>query len=375
MTRGRAVHGIVMVVAAAVTITVAATVAASRSAPVAASAGPVYPGREWASVSPAVAGFSVPALDSVRARLGAMNTTALMVIKGGEVVFSYGDVVRTSYIASVRKSILSMLIGIHEARGEIPLDATIGALGIDDLGGLSPAEKEATVRDLLSARSGVFHAASNGGDDVDSTFVRGSHAHGTFFIYNNWDFNALGTIFERATRLNIYDALEQELARPIDMQDFVRSKQFHSGDSTRSQHPAYHMVLSTRDMARIGYLMLREGRWRDRQLVPRPWIALSTHAATPLGAMNPPRMREWRFGYGYLWWVWDGPRATGEWVGGFTAMGAYGQFITVLPRLDLVVVHKTAVPPERTVDDNDYLRLLRQIVAAYRGPLTAAPPP
>ena len=348
-----------------------AALGAWRAAPFVAQ-DPVYPGREWETISPADAGFSAATLDSVRMRLASMNTTALMVIKAGKVVFSYGDVVRTSYIASVRKSVLSMLIGIHEARGEIPLDATIGALGIDDLGGLTAGEKEATVRDLLSARSGVYHPASNGGDDVDSTFVRGSHAHGTFFVYNNWDFNALGTIFERTTRLNIYDALEQEIARPIGMQDFARAAQLRLGDTTRSQHLAYHMWLSTRDMARVGYLMLREGRWRDRQLVPRAWIARSTHAATPLGEMNPPRMREWRFGYGYLWWVWDGPRATGEWAGAFTAMGAYGQFITVLPRLDLVVVHKTAVSPERTVDDNDYLRVLRQIVAGYRGAL--APP-
>ncbi len=292
-----------------------------------------------------------------------------MVIQGGRVVWQYGDVKQTSYIASVRKSILSMLYGIHVARGEIALDSTIDYYRIDDRGGLSTSERRATVRDLLSARSGVYHPASNDGDDVDSTLHRNSKPHGTWFIYNNWDFNALGTIFERATGRSIYDALEQEIARPIGMQDFKRSAQFKSGDSTKSIYPAYHMVLSTRDMARIGYLMIRGGRWKDRQIVPADWVAASTRPSTPLADMNPPRMKGWWFGYGYLWWVWDGPRATGPFAGGFTAMGAYGQFITVLPRIDLVIAHKTAVPPERTVDDNDYLRLVRRIVAAYHGPV------
>ena len=47
------------------------------------------------------------------------------------------------------------------------------------------------------------------------------------------------------------------------------------------------------------------------------------------------------FGYGYMWWVWDGPKAIGPFEGAYTARGAWGQYITVFPKLDLVLAHKT----------------------------------
>jgi CubicO group peptidase (beta-lactamase class C family) len=115
---------------------------------------------------------------------------------------------------------------------------------------LSPQEKQATVRHLLMARSGIYHPASNSGDDLASAPPRGSQAPGSYYLYSNWDFNALGTVFEQETGRNIYDALESDLARPIGMQDWRRELQVRSGDTTRSVHRAYHMILSTRDMAR-----------------------------------------------------------------------------------------------------------------------------
>ena len=54
---------------------------------------------------------------------------------------------------------------------------------------------------------------------------RGSVPHGTYFLYNNWDFNALGTIFEKATGENIYDAFERDSAKPMQFQDFDRAQQ------------------------------------------------------------------------------------------------------------------------------------------------------
>ena len=59
--------------------------------------------------------------------------------------------------------------------------------------------------------------------------------------------------------------------------------------------------------------------------------------------MNPESRRNGTVGFGMMWWVWDGPAAVGAFEGAFTAAGAFGQFITVLPMLDMVVAHKTAV--------------------------------
>ena len=118
-----------------------------------------------------------------------------------------------------------MLFGRYVVAGKIRLDRTLADLKIDDLGGLLPSEREATVADLLAARSGVYHQASNIGDNLADAPPRGSQRHGKYFLYSNWDFNALGTIFEQETGQSIYDALERDLARPIGMQDFDRAKQ------------------------------------------------------------------------------------------------------------------------------------------------------
>jgi CubicO group peptidase (beta-lactamase class C family) len=160
----------------------------------------VYPDAAWERIpAPECAGFSSAGLQAVRDRLSGMATTGFVAIVGGRILMDYGDIEAISYLASVRKSILSMLYGIHVDRGVIDLDENLADIGIEDIGGLSNEEKQATVRDLLSARSGIYHEASNAGDDLASAPPRGSKPHGTYYLYNNWDFNALGTIFETKT--------------------------------------------------------------------------------------------------------------------------------------------------------------------------------
>jgi len=68
-----------------------------------------------------------------------------------------------------------------------------------------------------------------------------------------------------------------------------------------------------------------------------------------------------------MWWVWDGPNATGAFEGAYTARGAYGQYITVMPALGLVVAHKTAVPPEKQTEWDDYMGILTRLATAYCG--------
>lgn len=128
------------------------------------------------------------------------------------------------------------------------------------------------------------------------------------------------------------------------------------------------MWFSTRDMARIGYLMLQEGNWAGKHLVPRDWARRIVQVNTPITEMNPPHYRTERLGYGYLWWVFDGPQATGPFEGAYTGVGAGGQFITVLPKLHLVIAHKTDFSGGKpTVSRDEYLGLLDDIVAAYCG--------
>lgn len=147
------------------------------------------------------------------------NATGLVLIQSGQVLFEYGNTEEISYIASCRKSILSMLFGKYVEEGKIDLNKTIGELGIDDIGGLLPIEKTATVLDFLKSKSGVYHAASNEGGNESLFPKRGSQKPGTYYVYNNWDFNAAGYVFEQQIGTDIYSAFENDIATKIDLED------------------------------------------------------------------------------------------------------------------------------------------------------------
>ncbi|MFO7692978.1 MAG: serine hydrolase [Vicinamibacterales bacterium] len=339
---------------------------------------PVFPGAGWERIEkPESSGYAAARLEGLRAWLASLDTTAMYVTVGGRVLFEYGDVAHVSYLASVRKSVLAMLYGKYVENGTIRLDTRLEDLEFTDVGGLLPRELEATIEHLITARSGVYHPASNAGDSTDSAPPRGSQQPGSYYLYNNWDFNAAGAIFEKLTGRDIYDAVESDLARPVAMQDFDRKIHRKTGDPKRSQHMAYHMHFSVRDMARIGLLMLREGNWRGQQLVPQAWARKIRSLVTPMNEMNPPGYRSLgsgqRWGYGYMWWVWDAPNSPGPFTGAYTGMGAGGQYITILPELDMVVAHKTDIQQvsphgpgtrRRSVTGREYDAILRMLISA-----------
>jgi len=282
----------------------------------------------------------------------------------GRVVFTYGDLEELSYLASCRKSILAMLYGYWVENGTIDLERTLAELGMDDVGGLMEIEKQATIHQLINARSGVYHPASNGGDNLADAPPRGSQEPGTYMLYNNWDFNAAGAVFEMLTGRNIYDEVQSQLATPLQFEDWDRSAQRKSGNLSISRNPAYHMWISTRDMARIGYLMLNGGAWDGKQIISRDWAERIVSVVTPLEEMNPVSRRSGYFGYGYMWWVWDGPDAVGPFEGAYTARGAIGQWITVFPAIDLVIAHKTNSVYGRTTSWKSYERLIELLFEA-----------
>ena len=335
--------------------------------------GAVGPGQEWQRIAdPTTLGYSRAGLDSALTIARGMRTSALLVAVGGNSLLEHGDLADTSYIASARKSVLSMLYGRYVENGTIRLDEALAEIGIDDRRALLPLERTATVEQLLGARSGVYHPGSNPGDALVMAPPRGSQKPGTYNLYSNWDFNALGTIFEKKTGRSIYDAFESDIARPIGMQDFHRSVHRRQGDTTKSIHPAYHFVLSTRDMARLGQLMLRDGRWGGRQVIPASWVRRSTRTVTPPAEMNPPGIRAQALafgqGYSFLWWTRERPDTTDVFHGAYAAEGAFGQYILVVPKLDMVVAHKVVArggPSEnQSVSLPQFEALVRAVVSA-----------
>jgi CubicO group peptidase (beta-lactamase class C family) len=173
---------------------------------------------------------------------------------------------------------------------------------------------------------------------------RGAHRPGEFFYYNNWDFNALGTIYEQQAQADIFTAFQSKIAAPLGMQDFRKEDgRYHRHKSSR--HPAYLFDMSARDLARFGLLLLREGEWKGRQLISRPWVQASTKVQV---ADARPQQ-----GYGYLWWV--SPES-----GAYEASGKGGQRVWISPREKLIVVHLVDVanPQRRDVSGGEFAQLV-----------------
>ena len=215
-----------------------------------------FPGKEWDHVSAAQSGWSDAALADAQAWSQKINSTAVMVVHHGSVVAEWGDTAARTELASVRKSLLSALICIAVSEHKISLDKTLGELGIDDNPpSLTDTEKKATVRMLLQARSGVYHPALyETAAMARKRPARGSHDPGTFWYYNNWDFNVLGTIYEHATGTGIYDALDRLIAQPIGMQDY-RPQDGVYFPGPASSHRAYPLRMSARDLARLRFAL------------------------------------------------------------------------------------------------------------------------
>ncbi len=321
-----------------------------------------YPGVHWAKApSPEAVGWSSERLQQARNYTAELGTTAVMIVQNGVVVDAWGSVTRKTNLHSGRKSLLSGLIGIAVDRGQIDLSATMGELGIDDTApSLTDQEKTATVRDLIRARSGIYHAALYETRRMtESKPARGSYPPGSAWHYNNWDFNALGTIYETATGRSIFEAFKAEIADPLQMEDYeVGDGEYVTGST--SVHPAYPFRMSARDFARFGLLFLRNGRWADRQIISADWVRESTRQHSRTDAQS---------GYGYMWW-------TGYEQGLFPhirirepayyASGWGGQLAIVLPYLDLVIVHRVNTDWNKTnhPSGQDIGKLLWLVLAA-----------
>ena len=322
------------------------------------------PAGSWTYSDPTELSFDIDALNRAVAAIGTFGSTGAMVVHDGIVVVAMGNLIEKVLVRSVRKSLLSALIGIAVGRGQIDLDATLADLDIDDVEPLSYQEKQARVRHLLQARSGVFHPAiAETPEIIAAKPARGSGMPGGQWVYNNWDFNALGTIYERATGRSIYQGFMEDIAGPISMDDY-RPEDGRYMTGVQSRHPAYHIALTARDMARFGTLYLNEGRWGKDQILPSGWVFESTLAYS--------QARDG--GYGYMWWT-SGRDGEAETVDGlrrnpdlppfrYAAQGHHGQMIYVVPAKRLVLV--TLSPSKtRTRDDwADYWTFVRSTILA-----------
>jgi CubicO group peptidase (beta-lactamase class C family) len=282
----------------------------------------VFPGVQWEAASPAELGWSIQGLAEAYKVFATLKPASMVVIDRGRIVVAWGDSARRVKLSSIRKSLLSALYGSPVHDGRIKLDDTLEKLKIDDDPPLTQSERQATLRMLLQARSGVYHSYVGGTPHTRELMPeREAHPPGAFWYYNNWDFNVLGGVYERKLNRKIGEAFQREIAAPIQMQDFRIDDMYYlkSEDSApafaRSRYPAYHFRLTARDMARFGYLFLRGGNWNGTQVIPADRVRESTTSYSQTTGFGE------GFGYGYLWWV----HGYGLNVDVFSARGRFGQ--------------------------------------------------
>lgn len=272
----------------------------------------------------------------------------MLIIYKGSIVQSWGDASRRFCLHSSRKATQAALIGIYASRGKIDPDKSIGDYGIDEVTPLTEVEKQATVRQLITGYSGIYLPSPGQGGEMPK---RGSHKPGEHWFYNNWNYNALNTIFEQQTHVKLTDSFEQELAKPLGMEDFMPRDAFWYYHDY-SQHPLYHINLSSRDLARFGMLYMNEGRWNDHQVIPAQWVKESLTAYSP---------KKEKIGFGYVWNIYPDKTFKQRC---YTAEGWGGHALILLPDSDLIIVHRANTYIPQTVDWTEIEKIVNGILEA-----------
>lgn len=327
---------------------IAAATATAGSRGGVASSGPVDVANRWTVSSPEAQGMNGSLLERgdafVRRQLP--QVTSLLVVRHGRIVFEryYGSS-RQAFgdVQSVTKSVVSALVGIALARGDLTSvrQKLVAFLPARDLVGIDPRIREIAIEDLLTMRGGFLGDGITGYDytatpDWPRALVRRMLVSdpGTRFAYDSGTAHLLSVVLTRATGMPAEAYARRYLFGPLGI-GAVAWPSDPSGNSLGG----WGLNLTARQMAKLGYLYLHGGKWAGKQIVPARWVRLSTTKRAETGFRNG---TSWGYplasGYGYLWWRY--PRARPD---GFMAVGRGGQFILVWPKLDLVVVTTAVV--------------------------------
>ena len=309
------------------------------------------------------------------AALRATDTNALLVLKGGDIVFERyfnGADENSRFIGwSISKSIVSLLVGIAVSEGHIhdiddAADRYWPELANTPYAGVS-------IRDLLQMRAGVNYSEWTrfGTADVDvladQSLFRGERRFtdlsqlelqrvaepGTAFNYSSLTSTILGRVVEEATGSTLAEYTEATLWQPAGMQaDGFWMLDGDPPDGHAFGGGGFNAV--ARDYARLGLMVLRQGQINNRQIVPTEWIRDSVvYEGTEPVLPRTPR------GYGFQWWTFLGTDI-------HEAVGIHGQFISIDPVTDTVIV-KTSYWPERGGGERANMLLLNALRAEVAG--------
>lgn len=269
-------------------------------------------------------------------------TTGVIVVKNGKIVaerYRPGFGIHSGYRTwSTTKSITSALLAIASKQGILDLDAPAS---IPEWSYPGDPRQAITYKHLMWMSSGLFSGSDNtyavyfGGEDVVSavTTTALEVPPGTRWKYANND----TLLLLRALRYRLDDDLRylrfpyDELLHPLGMYH-TRMEVDHLGNFVGSSQT----YTTARDLTRFGLLLANDGVWNGKRLLPEGWVKFSSTPAPT----KPPVAGQW--GYGAQFWLFD--QMPGVPPGTFSTAGNKGQFVTVVPGHDLVIV-RTGVDP------------------------------
>jgi len=305
-----------------------------------------WPTREWEASTPAAEGLDTAVLANLVDYLAtpSFNTDSVLVVRHGRIVLeAYAEPVHAGLrhdLRSVTKSVLSTLVGEAIQEGRIAsVDRPVLAF-FPEQQASGERQQALTVRHLLDMTPGFawrewpYDANSDGAklwaapDWTRFILARAFASEpGTKFLYNAAAPHLLSVVLTRSTGQNAADYARGHLFRTLGIVSFTWPSDPQGNSIGESA-----LMLTPRDMARIGLLHMRKGVWEGQQLLPAGWTdAIFEQPGVPHTLSNSPPT------YRNLWW-------TDASVPYAAAIGRHGQFIILLPRQDLmlVVTSKTA---------------------------------
>ena len=248
--------------------------------------------------------------------LAPRGALSAIVVKNGYVVGEWGDTARVDMTFSVTKSFLSTVVGLMWQKGLIRdvTDPVRGYMPTPELFD-GPHNSKITWEHLLRQTSdwqGTLWGKPDWADRPEGKTPadwpnRPLSEPGSRYKYNDVRVNLLALAALQVARRPLPEILREEIMEPIGASSTWRWHGYENswidldGRKVQSMTGGGHwgggMFISGRDMARFGYLFLRNGKWNDRQIVSEKWIAM---ARTP-GPANA--------GYGYMnWFLNSGPK-------------------------------------------------------------------
>jgi CubicO group peptidase (beta-lactamase class C family) len=276
------------------------------------------------------------------------NIDSILIVREGRLVFeeyfNYHSRTNAHDLASVTKSITSILIGLAIEQGYIGSIQEKVLMYFPEYLPLQqedPRKEDLTIEDLLTMRSGLecddWDPASRSyylkiqpdrPDEVKYILnIPLEITPETDFSYCTWGTVVLNALLIKTIGMELSEFANQCLFQPLG----IRSV-FWDGPFSTWKNMYGVALMTSRDMAKIGQLMLQTGKWNGEEIIPEAWIEQSTRQSEPL-----PFNTTWGKGYGYLWWISDVPIA-GRTIHSFAASGYGGQVIAVFPDLDMVIV-------------------------------------